>query len=205
MKTKDLEKLFTDQDKQAIEVAIKRAEQKSSVEIVPCIIPISDDYAHAYWKLLSIAMFLALAISYFSLGIALLSATVLVTAYITILPFRRRMIGRVFMDHRVWQKAKQVFLEEEIFLTKHRTGVLILISIFEREVAVLCDTQIYKMTDPKTWKDISDKLADGMKANKPAETMLTAIEKIEALVDGKALPEKDLQDNEISNTIRYRS
>jgi putative membrane protein len=52
-------------------------------------------------------------------------------------------------------------LEEEVFATRHRTGIMIFVSFFEREVIVMADRGISKVVDQKEW----DKMVRGITAN----------------------------------------
>ena len=46
------------------------------------------------------------------------------------------------MDHTTRQRAENAFLEEEVFNTTQRTGIMIFISFFEHEVIVMADRGI---------------------------------------------------------------
>ena len=53
--------IFSEQDREKIREAISRAEQRTSGEIVPVVVPMSDPYEVAIWKGGAIAAGIALA------------------------------------------------------------------------------------------------------------------------------------------------
>src|SRR3546814_13645658 len=55
---------------------------------------------------------------------------------------KRWLASRAYMDNCCKQTAENAFLEEEIFNTRHRTGIMIFISFFEHEVIVMADRGI---------------------------------------------------------------
>jgi putative membrane protein len=80
--------------------------------------------------------------------------SLLVSAWV---PLRRLLISQKQMDECTRQRAENAFLEEEVFATRHRTGIMIFISFFEHEVIVMADRGISKVVDQKEWdKIVSD-------------------------------------------------
>lgn len=203
MKTKDLHLLFSERDIELIEAAIRQAEAASPVEIVPFVIDASDTYEHAYWK--TLALVLALAVCFKSAWLAVGLPVAVLSAYFLWPPLRRFIIGARKLDERVWKKAKEVFLDEEVFNTKQRTGVLILISLFEREVAILSDSGIYVLAPSEQWKVWSDRLAEAMKTFDPTPTLLQAIEQIGLVAQQKGFNRGDANPNELENRLRIES
>ena len=55
---------------------------------------------------------------------------------------RRFLVSPDEMDHQVRRRALQAFVEHEVFATRERTGVLLILSLFERRVVVLGDAGI---------------------------------------------------------------
>ena len=52
---------------------------------------------------------------------------------------RRALVPAEALAARVHQRATQAFVEEDVFRTRDRTGILIFISLFEHRVVVLAD------------------------------------------------------------------
>lgn len=188
----DLKKKFSDDDLQRIKLSVKNAEDKISGEIVPVFVESSGSYAIVTYK----AAILFAAIAFVAMIIIdrylITDATntlyydpvfiffVVVTAGLIgallssyVEPLKRSMISRKYMDDRTRQRAETAFLEEEVFNTRHRTGIMIFISFFEHEVIVMADRGISKVVDQNEWDKIvaelirhirEGKLVDGIEA-----------------------------------------
>jgi putative membrane protein len=188
----NLKQKISEEDLQRIKNAVKEAEQKISGEIVPVIIERSGNYSIANYK----ASLIAGAV--FFIGMIFLDRYIIQDASHTlyydplfiftivmvgsalgfILPnvsdgFKRWLVSRKYMDDCCRQSAENAFLEEEIFNTRHRTGIMIFISFFEHEVIVMADRGISKVVEQKEWDKIvaelvgyirSGKIIDGVEA-----------------------------------------
>jgi putative membrane protein len=187
-----LKKKFSEEDLQRIKAAVKDAEQKISGEIVPVIVERSGIYTIANYKASLIA-----ATFFFILMIILdryviedathtlyydplfIFIVVMVGAALgSLVPnlsnaAKRWLVSRTYMDECCRQSAENAFLEEEIFNTRHRTGIMIFISFFEHEVIVMADRGISKVVEQQEWDKIvaelvryirSGKIVDGVEA-----------------------------------------
>lgn len=81
------------------------------------------------------------------------------------------------MDHATRQRAENAFLEEEVFNTRHRTGILIFISFFEHEVIVLADRGISKVVEQKVWDKLVNDLTDHIRKGKVIEGLEATIKR----------------------------
>lgn len=171
-----LQKRFSAADLEKIKNAVKEAEDKISGEIVPVFVEKSGFYSIAsYRAAITVSSLVFLAIIIFDrylpsmaiydpllifLTIALAGLIgALVAQYID--PIKRLFIGQQHLDRATRQRAETAFLQEEVFNTRHRTGILIFISFFEREVIVIADRGISKVVEQKEW----DKLVQGITHN----------------------------------------
>jgi putative membrane protein len=55
---------------------------------------------------------------------------------------RVRLVHADVIEHRVRQRALAVFVEQEVFRTRARTGILLFLSLLERRVVVVTDAGI---------------------------------------------------------------
>lgn len=176
----NLKQRFTENDLQRIKTAVKDAEQKISGEIVPVIVEKSGYYSIANYKgsLIGAALtfiFMIMLDRYvihdasitlvydpvFIFFVVILGGVVGAVAPNFVNPLMRVLVSQRHFDHATKQRAENAFLEEEVFNTRHRTGIMIFISFFEREVIVMADRGISKVVDQKQW----DKIVADLVAN----------------------------------------
>ncbi len=183
---------FSDAELERIKAAVRQAESQISGEIVPVVVEQSGYYSIANYKsslivssltFLSIIIFdrflPALAIYDPVLIFLTVVATGIVGALLPlfVIPWRRVLIVQAHMDHATRQRAENAFLEEEVFNTRHRTGIMIFISFFEHEVIVMADRGISKVVDQKVWDKLVEGLTSQIKAGKVIEGLEHAIKK----------------------------
>ena len=208
MKTADLE---------AIRAAVSEAEQRTSGEIVPYFVEESDAYPSAIWKGIALGAFAGalLAEAVYFLGsfwggliplwIALPAAAggaagFLLTAYVPAV--RRWMAGDGLLDLRTRQRAEMAFLEEEVFRTRDRTGILLFLSLFEHRVVVIGDSGINQKVEPGQWDGIVKTVVEGIRAGRPGEALAAAIRQCGELLERHGLAIRPDDRDELSNELR---
>jgi putative membrane protein len=181
----NLKQKFTDTELQRIKAAVKEAENKISGEIVPVFVERSGGYATAAFKgsiLLATLSFVLMIVLdryviedvgstlyydpvfiFFVVVIGGLIGALLPTMFERI---KRMLITQKQMDECTRQRAENAFLEEEVFDTRHRTGIMIFISFFEHEVIVMADRGISKVVDQKEWDKIVTELVNHIRDGK---------------------------------------
>ena len=87
----------------------------------------------------------------------------------------RSLIDNEALDGRVEGRAAEAFLEEQVFATRDRTGVLVFVALFEHRVLVLADEGINTRVDDDAWKEISEEVASGLRRGKPASALIHAV------------------------------
>jgi len=216
--------ILTQQQKERIQRAVEDAEKKTSGEIVPYIVKRSDFYWEAFFKgalsfnMISLLIFFTIyelqVLGYIptwsSWDVLLslpfvISLTIIFTVVgfvINYIPFVRRLFaGKKLIDERVFSRAKEAFLEKEVFATRNRTGVLIFISYMEHRVVVLGDSGINQHVTQKDWEEVVNLVISGIKKHDVALGIEQAIEKCGELLQkaGLAIAVDDV--NELSNEI----
>jgi putative membrane protein len=210
-----------------ISEAVKKAESKTSGEIVPVLATASDPYDRGLF-LASLASWLLatlVVIAFFLLPIESfwpetwdLPYAWEVPAYI-LLPFQlvaliggyylarsiprfhRSFIPRAVMQRRVNAAAHQAFLSLQISQTRDATGIMLYVSLFEHMVVVVADKAINERHDAATWNGIRDLLVEGLKNNKPDEGFSQAIARCGEIL-AEHFPIKSDDTNELSNHLR---
>lgn len=106
------------------------------------------------------------------------------------------------ISHRVLTKARDVFLQEEIFKTTDRIGVLVYISEFEQKVVVLGDSGINQKITKEDWTHIVDTIVLGIKHGQVAQGIVNAVSICEDLLLKHGFTNVEKADNELSDEIR---
>ncbi len=209
--------IFTDTQKTALAEAVRKAEEATAGEIVPYVARQSDAYAEAHLRAGSLFAFLVLVI--FSLlrvftniwlpfsivgvsAAAVLAYGAAVCGTHLFPRFKRLFIPPHAMRLRVDERATLAFLTEEVFATRNRTGILLFISLFERQVRVMGDKGINAKVGKQEWDEIVAILVRQMKARRPFEGLLEAIERSGSLLEKNQVERPDDDTNELDDAVR---
>jgi putative membrane protein len=95
---------------------------------------------------------------------------------------KRFFISQREIDDEVEEAAVTQFFDQGLYRTRDETGVLVLISVFERRVWILADRGINAKVDAGQWDDIVKIITDGIRQKRPAHAICTAVEKIGQLL-----------------------
>lgn len=178
---------FSAAELERIKSAVHTAEDKISGEIVPVFVEKSGFYSIASYRAAIVCAALAFLLIIFSdrylpaLAIydpLLIFLVVLLFGLVGgfashYIPFIQKFfVGQQHLDRSTKQRAETLFLQEEVFNTRHRTGIMIFISFFEREVIVMADRGISKMVEQKEW----DKIVQGIIQNIKKGNVIEGIE-----------------------------
>ncbi|NJM25985.1 MAG: hypothetical protein HC859_11365 [Bacteroidia bacterium] len=176
---------------QKVKAAVRSAEAKISGEIVPVIVESSGRYIVANYRasmVLATLVFLMIIVfdRYFPalavydplsiLAIVLLGGGVGGLIPIVLPQAKRALLSQGHLDRVTRQRAETIFLEEEVFNTRHRTGIMIFLSLFEHEVIVMADRGISKVVDQKTWDKLVADLVTMIGKGKMIDGLESAID-----------------------------
>lgn len=187
-----LKSRFTDKDLERIKASVKEAESKISGEIVPVFVEKSGHYIIANYRgavILAAFTFAFLVFSdryvpafaihdpllLFILVVAGGTVGALLTHYIW--PIKFLLLSQFHLDQSTRKRAESAFLEEEIFNTRHRTGIMIFVSFFEHEVIVMADRGISKVVGQKEWDKMVENLIENVRRDKVSDGMITAVQR----------------------------
>lgn len=214
----DIHQLFSDADLARLRDAVAAAEANNAGEIVPYLVARADGYAIAHWRGAALGAMLAALIAgmvhlmgdyWWSASLAWISLPTLcgvmlgyVLAYIP--SIRRMLLLPDEMNQQVRRRAESAFLEQEVFGTRNRTGVLIFLALFERQALVLADAGINRVVDQRAWQALVDELVEGIGQGRAADALCQAIAHCgEVLNTHRVMIEPDDQ-NEVDNGLRVR-
>lgn len=213
----DPHRFFSEADREAVRQATADAEGRTSGEIVPVAVGACDDYDEASWKAAAMGALLTSLITglvhYFSgfwggagiVWITLPAAGGAAAGFLAgrwIPAFRRAVISKETIDTRVQRRAHQAFLEEEVFATRDRTGILIFLALFERRVVVLGDSGINRAVDPSEWQAVVTRLVTGIRSGRPGPALVEAIADCGCLLEERGVTIRPDDIDELADGLR---
>lgn len=211
---------LTQSDLDAIRQAVAQAETETSGEIVPFLARQSDAYLIAVWKAGVVCGLMALfgmllagqlggswSQTWFEsppyVAVAMLAAGFLGSGLAWRIPALRRMFaGSATMAQAVHKRALQAFLEEEVFLTQDRTGILLFVSLFERRIEVLGDSGINAKVSDDEWGDVLQVVRTGIVRGELAEGLASGIKLCGQLLRDRGVAIKPDDRNELPDGLR---
>ncbi len=213
-----IQQRFSPEDLERIRTAVKEAESKISGEIVPVFVEKSSLYTIANYR----AALIGAALVFFLIVIfdryvptlavydpVLIFALVVLggligavkSQYINLV--KRMMLSQSYMDQATRKRAQAAFLEEEVFNTRQRTGIMIFISFFEHEVIVMADKGISKVVEQKEWDAIVRTIIEHVKKGKVTDGIVSAISRCGQLLLEKGFVITHDDENELKDDLRF--
>jgi len=158
---------------------VGKLEKNTHVELVTAVVGRCDNYPEIPWKAFAmgtaICALLVLIQDYVLPGwtgsyrVLFNIVFVLGTgAFIALLTVFWPGFARLFLDKtraktEAEQFARSFFLEREIFKTRERTGILMLIGLFEHQVIILPDSGVADRVDPQDLKQVITQMTVSLK------------------------------------------
>ena len=214
-------------DHAKVSAAIAAAEQTSDGEIVAVATELSDPYHDValHWALLVLIATLAIFAAWPSvlhfwfdlflggwrpepslrelltlllvLAVAKFTAVLLVLRY---MPLRLALTPGATKTRRVRRRAISIFKAGAERRTIGRTGILIYLSMGEHRAEIVADEAIVKVTDADTWGEAMAALVSEVKAGRPADGIVAAVEQV-GLVLAEHFPKSHDNPNEIPDKL----
>jgi len=211
---------FTEADLGRIKAAVRQAEEKISGEIVPVFVERSGYYSIANYRgaLLTAAIIFVVIIvldryapapevydPMLILFWVVLGGLVGAIATHTVIPLKRFLLGQAHMDQGTRKRAENAFLVEEVFNTRHRTGIMIFVSFFEREVIVMADRGISKVVDQKEWDKMVRNIIEKIRMGKVTDGIEAAILRCGEILLEKGFVKTPDDINELRDDLRLEN
>lgn len=211
------DRFFSQADLDAVQAAVREAEERTSGEIVPYVVEQSDDYPTAAWKGAALGALLfpmaALALYRWSslwglhLGywIALPAPLGAAVGYLLsdwLPPVRRWMAGEPVLESRARRRAAVAFVDQEVFKTRDRTGILLFLSLFERRVVLLADAGIHQKVEAGKWDEITRRLAEGIRQGRPGPALVEAVRACGEVLEQHGVERRHDDTDELANELR---
>ena len=211
--------VLEDADLAAVTEACREAERKTGAEVVVYVVRRCDPYAESRWRLGALGAVLGV------LGVALArlgqegwhgSDALLVWSVPALLlgfaagyllgswgPVVRRLAeGEI--ERIVELRAAAAFVEEEVFDTRDRTGVLLFVALFEHRFLVLADAGIRERVEEGVWSEIVADTVQGFREGRARESLVRAVERVGGLLEAHEVPRREDDVNELPDVPRIR-
>lgn len=183
---------LSEAERERIRQAVHTAEQRTSAEIVPMIVARSGLYRDAqHWAgliaaLATLASLLTIEISWVPWGWHASNASWLVLA-VTLTYVCGSWIGRVpavirlltsptRRRHKVVLRAERAFAQHAVSQTRERTGVLVMLSILEKQIYVLPDRSLAGLVSAERWKQVVQAAVERLHNGDIADGLSRAVE-----------------------------
>lgn len=181
-------KVFTSEQLEAIEKRIKSVEKGTSAEIIPMVVRQSSTVGHV--PLLALTMGLLIS---FAIGLPEIqefyvdSIWIFIPLHLLFLLFMVRIVGSLpavcrwltpkeDQKTQVEMRAQLEFYQADTHITRHNTGILIFVSLLERQVVVLADKAIADKNPPDTWEKVVKVITKSIHNKDLAEGLQKGIE-----------------------------
>ncbi len=185
------EAALSEADRERIRQAVHAAEQQTRAEIVPMIVARSGLYRDAqHWAgliaaLTTLAALLTIEVSWLPWGWHASNAAWLVFAVTlayaggtwigTWPPVIRLLTSPTRLRHKVALRAERAFAQHAISQTRERTGVLIMLSMLERQIYVLPDRSLAGLVSADRWTQVVQAAVERLQGGDIAEGLSNAI------------------------------
>jgi putative membrane protein len=208
---------LTEQERHRIDERIRAFEARTGAQIVTAVVDRCDLYPEIPWKAFALgasvaALFRVLAdilrpdwlTSHAALfdALTVLACGALLAAWTMAQP----SVARLFLHGaraatEVMDHAWALFLRRELFATPQRNAVLILVSRFERRVAIVLDTRVRSRVADAELSGIIAKMMPALAASRAADALCEGVADVEALLVAKGFAADGTQANTLPDDV----
>lgn len=192
---------LTDEESASLDLLVSGIEARTGTQIVPAVVGKSDSYVELPWTAFALgaslaALGLVLADAWrpqwtvsstaiLHAGVVLGAAAACALLAIFAPPFARLFLRPARSQVEVRQYAESLFLRHELFATRRRAGVLILVSLFERRIEIVADTGLRDRVTDGDWQAVIAGMAPHLRERRPADALRHALTACGALLESK--------------------
>ena len=210
--------LFSEDDLRSIREATTAAESRTGGEIVPYIVERVLDHDEARWRgaalgALGAALVAGLVNAFGGFwggyGVWWITLPAVVGSGLGYLlagidAVGRRLIPVDHLERSARLRAESAFLEEEIFNTRDRTGILVFLALFEHQAVILADEGIHRRVPKDEWLHLVDDLVAGIKAGRAPEALRETLTRCGDVLERYKVELRPDDEDELSDAPRIR-
>lgn len=205
--------ILTRAEADAIDARVAQVEARTGVQVVAAVVGKSYTYPQLPWKAFALGAAIAgLAIvlmdwqrpDWLTAHAALVHTVTILGAgaagalLVVFVPaFARLFLRPPRRDIEVRRYAESLFLERELFKTRDRNGVLLLVSLFERKVEILPDVGFRDRVTEADWNAVLARMTPLLRDARPADALQQGLAAVEALLAAKGFRARPGADNEL--------
>ncbi|MET0204759.1 MAG: TPM domain-containing protein [Casimicrobiaceae bacterium] len=194
-------------DSQAIEQRVHALERAIGIQVVTMVVGKCDVYPETVWKAFALGSSLAaLAVAVgdvlhpeWMTSTAVMSSIVSMLAIgalcalasIYIPGFARLFLRDARAAVEASQYAKVQFLDRQMFATRERTAILVLVAMLERRVVILTDTGLRDAVTVAEWDAVIATMTERLRAGAACDALLAGLDAIGNLLATKGVVRGD--------------
>lgn len=206
---------LNDQDRSHLDQLVVEVEKKTGAQLVLSVIERCDDYPELPWKAfaLGVAIVSLIMLAMDMINPVWISNTAVLLAVVTILAtgavcallsilipgFARFFLDKDRSEMEVRQYAESLFLSRELFATRNRCGILLLIGLFERHIVILPDTGLENRLSQADCFEIIAAMTESLSSGSMVNAFEQGLKDLEQVLSGTK-PAKPIK-NELPNEM----
>ena len=192
------QRFLSDKDRDRIDGHIRQAEKNTIGEIVVMVVSSSHHYPMA--DVVGGAIFavpLALILLPYIGGLlwaGMDNVWIFIGSFVILFALFSNIIKRIYVLKRLFisttelkaevkEAAEKEFFNQGLYRTREETGILIFISVFERQVWVLADRGINEKLSSDTWQDVVELIVDGIKRKRQVDAICQAVDQVGQILE----------------------
>jgi len=195
--------LLSKSESDAIEARSRELEARVGVQVIAAMIGKADAHVELPWKAFAIGaalsglvMVVADAIwpQWLTANAALLDTVTILgaggaSALLAIFfpAYARLFLRSTRRDFEVRRHAESLFLRHEMFRTRDRNAVLILVSCFERRVEILADVGLHRLVSEPEWRPIIMRMTPLLRERRFVDALQAGLAGAEELLAAKGM------------------
>jgi putative membrane protein len=200
---------LTEESKAALSEAVRAVEAASSAELVVAVRPWSGTYLHADFIVGILAGLVTLAVLLYSrwtFGLVwFLVDPVVAGALAGFVASRSSLLRRAFTRRptrrgRVEMAARSTFVERRVHSTSGRTGILLYLSLLEREAVLVVDLAVEALAATDAWRGAVGEIESAMRRGGSGLEVAAKVSGLAAVL-GPVLPRSDDDVDELPNEV----
>jgi|SRR5436190_1352368 len=205
--------LLSRDETETIDAAIARVEARTGVQVVTAIVGKADAYAELPWMAFALGVSVAALVSvlvdrvrpdWITAHVALLTTVAILAVggasamtAVFVPAYARLFLRPALRDLEVRHYAQSLFLRRELFKTRARNGILILVCMFERKVEILPDVGLYGRVAGEDWNRVIAVMAPLLRQGRFADALHAGVGMLGKVLAAKGFAGRAGGENEL--------